>query len=60
MGPAIPGRIPWSVVAAWCDVHGYGEADAELFDAVMGELDGVFIADYNSRLPKGGGKGERG
>lgn len=52
----IPGRIRWSDIADWCDRHDYGEADAELFDVVMGALDGVFLEDYRARLPKDGGK----
>ena len=60
MGPSIPGRIAWAVVRHWSNEHGYDETDAELLDVVMGEMDRVFIDDYLARVPKSGGKGERG
>lgn len=60
MGAPIPGRIPWWMIDRWCERHDYDEADSELFDIVMGEMDRAFIDDYLARMPKGGGKGERG
>lgn len=60
MGAPIPGRIPWAVIRNWSNEHDYDEADAELLDVVMGEMDRVFIDDYLARVPKSGGKGERG
>lgn len=52
MGPATPGRIPWSVVARWCDVHGHGATEMEFLDLCFAALDAEFFEHWRSKLPK--------
>ena len=44
MGPPLPGRIPWTAVARWAEVHRLSEDDAEMLDGLLGEMDAEFLA----------------
>jgi hypothetical protein len=46
MGPAMPGRIPWTVVRAWAAFHRLHKGEIELMDTCFGALDAVWIAWY--------------
>lgn len=49
MGPSQPCRIPWSVVAAWCDRHGYGPEDEELLEAGLRAMDDEWLAWWSEQ-----------
>lgn len=51
-GSAIPGAIPWTSVAAWIEYHGYGEAEAEMFDYCIRALDTVYIEHYHKKASR--------
>jgi hypothetical protein len=38
-----PGRIPWAVVMAWADRHGYPPDQADVLDRCCQVLDGVYL-----------------
>lgn len=46
MGPAAPGRIPWTAVQRWCERHGYGADEAEFLDRGLMAMDEAYIAWY--------------
>jgi hypothetical protein len=47
MGPAAPGRIPWSAVVLWIDRHRYREEEALLLQKGISAMDEAFIAWWN-------------
>lgn len=52
MGAPMPGPIPWRDVMAWADRHGYSEAEAELLDAAIQALDGIYLEHEAARRAK--------
>lgn len=42
MAAAMPGRIPWSVAAAWGERHGRGPDDLDFLLACLAAMDEVF------------------
>jgi hypothetical protein len=49
MGPARPGRIPWTSVAAWCEWHGYGGDDEAVLEAGLAAMDAEFLAWHDEQ-----------
>lgn len=47
MGPAAPGRIPWSAVVMWADVHRMPEEDFLLLTKGIAAMDEAFIGWWN-------------
>lgn len=43
MGPAAPGRIPWSAVMLYCDRLRYGEEDRLLLTRGVAAMDEAFL-----------------
>lgn len=43
MAPPIPGRIPWSVMLAWCRHHHRPADDLDFLAACFAVMDEVFI-----------------
>jgi hypothetical protein len=52
MGPAVPGRIPWTVVRAWGQYHRLRRGEFEMLDLCFAVLDGVYIAWYLAEQKK--------
>jgi hypothetical protein len=50
MAAAMPGRIPWAAVRAWCDFHGYTGEAVVFLDAVFAGLDGVFFEHHSAKV----------
>lgn len=40
---SIPGKIPWSVIAHWCDAHGHGDEDRDVMDRCIQSMDAVYL-----------------
>lgn len=49
LGPAIPGAIPWVCVAKWIEFHNYNDAEAQMLDHCVREMDTVYIQHYHEK-----------
>jgi hypothetical protein len=47
----MPGRIPWSVVMAYADRHGYTTDEAEFLDRCLAVMDGVYHEWWRAQQP---------
>ncbi|WP_349934943.1 hypothetical protein [Acetobacter sp. A11-2] len=47
-----PGMIPWEVVQAWAQHHGYTHAEMALLDRCIVAMDRVFIEDWAQRMKR--------
>lgn len=47
-----PGMIPWEVVQAWAQHHGYTHAEMALLDRCIVAMDQVFIEDWAQRMKR--------
>lgn len=55
LGPSVPGRIPWTVVRAYCGHYGMTDGEMALMERCFADLDRVYLLDWQSKLPKGDG-----
>lgn len=44
--------IPWEVVQAWAQYHGYTHAEMALLDRCIVAMDRVFIEDWAQRMKR--------
>lgn len=52
MGPSVPGRIPWTVVAQWCRHHDLTRAEMLLLDACFAVMDVVYLEWWSAAQAK--------
>lgn len=52
MGPAVPGRIPWSLVHLWAQHHQLERGAMAMLDACFAELDTVYLTWWVAQQPK--------
>jgi hypothetical protein len=63
MAGSAPGRIPWTAVVTWCEVHGLPEDDLDFLWRCFAAMDEVFIRVQVEQIRQatrsaGGGQGE--
>lgn len=49
MGAPIPGRIPWTVLHAWCKYYNLDEYEFDYASRLIWEMDAVFITDFKRK-----------
>jgi hypothetical protein len=52
MTAAVPGRIPWRDIRAWCGEHNYGPGEMEFMDACFGQMDAEYSAWHAEQMKK--------
>lgn len=50
---SVPGKIAWSAVVMWCDVHGYGADDREMLDLCIQAMDRAYLEWWSERNKPG-------
>ena len=50
---SVPGKIGWSSVMAWCDVHDYGADDREMMDLCIQAMDRAYLELWAERNKPG-------
>lgn len=45
----VPGRIPWSTVADWCERQGYTDDERDFMDAVLEQLDADYLGWWRAQ-----------
>lgn len=57
MGGDVPGVIPWSLVAAWAELHGLTRGEFRFLDRCLQAMDESFREWWRSKQPETDDKG---